>query len=82
MEHIVTAPPVGLAIEASLIEAGMSQRALAEVTGIPLVTLNRSINGHRPLNLDELARIADALGTSLSALVAASESRTTADLAS
>lgn len=50
-------------------EAGLSQRALADQTGIPLVTLNRGLRDERRLNLDQLDRIATALGRSVAALL-------------
>ena len=52
---------VGDAIKA----AGLSQRAVAERCGIPLVTLNRRLTGRTAFTVIEVAAIADALGTSL-----------------
>ncbi len=43
-------------------DAGVSVNELATKTGIPRTTLNRTLAGHRPATLDELARIAKALG--------------------
>lgn len=50
-------------------ESGVSRNALADKTGIPRPTLNRSLDGHRPLNTDEIDAIARALGVSLGDLV-------------
>jgi len=46
-------------------EAGISQRKLAEVTGIPLVTLGRRLNGGKSFEIRELAAIGEALDLSL-----------------
>lgn len=62
-------PPVAAAIRAAMQDAGLSQRALADQTGIPLVTLNRGLRDERRLNLDQLDRIATALGRSVAALL-------------
>ena len=43
--------------------AGMSLNQLADAAGIPASTLSRSTRGLRPFRIDELARIASALGT-------------------
>jgi len=40
----------------------MSQRDLAERTGIPLVTLNRRLTARTSFTVTELAAIAEALG--------------------
>ena len=41
---------------------GMSQNALARAAGMPPTLLHRAMNGERALQLDELERIASALG--------------------
>lgn len=48
---------------------GWSEKALAEVTGIPRVTLRRRLTGSSAFNVAELAAIADALGTNVSDLI-------------
>ena len=73
MEHTDAASQMGRTVEASMERVGLSQRSLAESTGIPLATLNRSINGHRSFKYDELARIAIVLKVRPSDLVAAAE---------
>lgn len=45
-------------------ERGMTQREVAEAAGIPLVSLNRKLTGHRPFTVIELAEVARAVGTS------------------
>lgn len=42
--------------------ASETRLGLSEKTGIPRPTLNRSLDGHRPFNTDELEAIAKALG--------------------
>lgn len=44
---------------------GVSQRDLAEATGIPLVTLNRALTKRRHMTSIELIRLCDALGVTL-----------------
>ncbi|BBF99583.1 MULTISPECIES: helix-turn-helix domain-containing protein [Pseudonocardia] len=48
--------------------AGLSQRRLATVTGLAQATLSRIIAGSRTPTVPELMAIAEATGTSLSAL--------------
>lgn len=47
---------------------GMTQRALAEVTGISQPTLNRILTGAREPKLNEVISIASALGVSVNDL--------------
>lgn len=47
---------------------GWSEKAMAEATGIPRVTLRRRLAG-AAFNVAELAAIAAALGTTVSALI-------------
>lgn len=57
---------VALEVEAARKAAGISQRALSETTGIPLVTLNRRLTGQgKPFTFAEVAAVAAALGTTL-----------------
>lgn len=44
---------------------GMSQTGLARATGIPATLVHRAMNRERDLTLDELERIAPALGVSV-----------------
>lgn len=64
---------VAAAINRACSDAKISQRELAEGAGIPLVTLNRGLNGHRVFNIDELARICVVLGKRPSDLIAETE---------
>lgn len=45
--------------------AKVSQRAMAEATGIPLVTLNRRLTGHAAFTVVEMAAIAEVLNLSI-----------------
>ena len=65
---------VAAQVSAAMRAAGVTQRSLAEATGIPQVTLSRSLNAHRALDTDELGRIASALGVRASDLLRAAES--------
>jgi transcriptional regulator with XRE-family HTH domain len=51
----------------AMVAEGWSEKAMAEATGIPRVTLRRRLAG-AAFNVAELAAIADALGTTVSAL--------------
>lgn len=59
---------VSNAIESARAAAGISQRALAEETGISQPTLNRIINGSRQAKMPELVLIAEALGCPINQL--------------
>lgn len=56
-------------VVAAMKDAGESRLGLAEKTGIARPTLNRSLDGHRPFNTDELGAIAKALDVPLETLV-------------
>ncbi len=45
--------------------AGVSQRAMSEATGIPLVTLNRRLTGRTAFTVTEMAAIAEVLHLSI-----------------
>ncbi len=53
------------AVAEAMGSAKVSQRAMAAATGIPLVTLNRRLNGHTAFTVVELAAIADVLNVSI-----------------
>ncbi|HMS77804.1 helix-turn-helix transcriptional regulator [Gordonia sp. (in: high G+C Gram-positive bacteria)] len=53
---------VSAAIESARTAAGLSQRALADRTGISQSTLNRILSGDRPAKMTEIIEIADAVG--------------------
>lgn len=54
-----------LAIRAAIEEARLSQRALADETGIPLVTLSRRLRGQSAFTVPEVAAIAKACSVSI-----------------
>lgn len=53
--------------------AGLSQRDMATVTGIPLVTLSRRLTGKSPFNVAELATVASVMDVSVVDLVLKAE---------
>lgn len=55
-------------IERARVAAGLSQRALAEATGISQPTLSRIIAGDRPAKMPELVAIAWATGHTVAQL--------------
>lgn len=59
---------VAQAVTEAMNAGGWSEKALAETTGIPRVTLRRRLAG-AAFNVAELAAIADALGTTVSELI-------------
>ena len=50
------------AVTKALREAGVSQRAASEQTGIPLTTLVRRLTGRSPFLITELAALAEVCG--------------------
>lgn len=56
--------------------AGMSELRLAEETGIPRSTLRNHLKRGRGYSIEEVIAVAQALGTTASALIAAAEART------
>jgi transcriptional regulator with XRE-family HTH domain len=59
---------VAVTVAAAMEAGGWSEKALAEATGIPRVTLRRRLAG-AAFNVAELAAIAEALGTTVTDLV-------------
>lgn len=59
---------VAAAVTAAMAAGNWSEKALAETTGIARVTLRRRLAGS-PFDVAELAAIATALGTTVSALL-------------
>lgn len=53
---------IALAIKKARIEAGMTQKALADFTGIGIKTIRNLEQGHNHVNLDRLTSILDFLG--------------------
>lgn len=56
------------AIESARTAAGLSQRALADKTGISQATLNRILSGDRPVKMPELILVSDAVGCTVAQL--------------
>ena len=63
---------VGARIRQAMEAAGLSQRSLADATGISQSTLSRTIEGQRTASVPELLRIAEATGLDLSWLAGGS----------
>jgi transcriptional regulator with XRE-family HTH domain len=64
----VTTTDVGVRIERARRAAGLSQRALADMTGISQPTLSRVISGQRTAKMPELMAIAWATGVTVAEL--------------
>jgi transcriptional regulator with XRE-family HTH domain len=64
----VTVADVGARIEQARVAAGLSQRALADVTGISQSTLSRVISGQRTAKVPELVTIGWATGATMAEL--------------
>lgn len=69
---------VASAIRAEMEKQHISQRRLAEQTGIPVVTLHRKLKGASPFTTTDIALIARELDTSMTAIIAAAEMRAAA----
>jgi transcriptional regulator with XRE-family HTH domain len=64
----VTKTDVGVRIERARAAAGLSQRALADVTGISQPTLSRVVSGQRVAKMPEIMAIAWATGATVAEL--------------
>lgn len=60
-------------VAAAIRTAGLTQRAVSERTGIPLVTLSRRLTGRTAFNMVELAAIAEVLDLSVVELAVRAE---------
>src|SRR5262249_42621897 len=67
----LTTADVGALVERARVAAGLSQRALADVTGISQSTLSRIISGDRVAKLPEVVAIAWATGHTVAQLTGA-----------
>jgi transcriptional regulator with XRE-family HTH domain len=67
----VTTTDVGTRIERARVAAGLSQRTLADMTGISQSTLSRVISGQRAAKVPELVVIAWATGVTVGELAGA-----------
>ena len=61
-------PHTGALIERAHLAAALSQRALADATGISQTTLSRIISGDRPAKMPEIVAIAWATGHTVAQL--------------
>ncbi len=61
-------PNVGVLVERARIVAGLSQRGLADATGISQPTLSRIISGDRTAKMPEIVLIAQATGHTVAQL--------------
>jgi len=64
----MTTTDVGVLIERARVAAGLSQRALADVTGVSQSTLSRIISGDRVAKMPEVVAIAWATGHTVAQL--------------
>lgn len=60
-----TAKEIAAAIKGRLREAGVSHAEAAGALGMERATLNRRLNGHRPLTTDDLLVLANLLDTTV-----------------
>lgn len=60
-------------IDRARADAKLSQRRLADLTGIPQTTISRIISGDRPVKMPEIVRIAQATGTTVAQLTDTSD---------
>ncbi len=59
---------IGVRVERARVAARLSQRALADMTGISQPTLSRVVSGQRPAKMPELVAIAWATGVTVAEL--------------
>jgi transcriptional regulator with XRE-family HTH domain len=64
----MTSPNIGRLIERARVAAGLSQRGLADSTGISQPTLSRIISGGRVAKMPEIVLIAQATGHTVAQL--------------
>lgn len=69
MNYSTSSQKAAASIRALLAERGDTIIGLSEVTGIPISTLNRRMNGLSPFTVDELEVIAGHLKVSTAALL-------------
>lgn len=68
-----TSTRISRVVTQMLEQAGVSQKAAAEATGIPRATLIRRLSGHSPFQTTELEAVAALLGVNVSDIVLAAE---------
>ena len=64
---------LGAAIRTARLERGLSQEALADAAGIDRSHMGKIERGERNVSVLNVARVSDALGLSIAALMAAAE---------
>ncbi|UWZ53853.1 helix-turn-helix transcriptional regulator [Dactylosporangium aurantiacum] len=69
---VMTSINVGALVEKARVAAGLSQRALADATGISQPTLSRIISGDRVAKLPEIVAISWATGCTVAQLTGVS----------
>ena len=69
--YIMDFEQVGANIQKELNLKGMTQQALAEALGISKQVMNKIIKGNKAINVNEIAKIAEILGTSIDELLTA-----------
>jgi transcriptional regulator with XRE-family HTH domain len=70
---LVQAVPIGVLIDRARLAAGLSQRVLADATGISQPTLSRIISGERVAKMPEIVVIAWATGHTVAQLTGSGE---------
>jgi transcriptional regulator with XRE-family HTH domain len=70
-----TSREISATVATALKAAGITQRAAAARTGIPVSTLRRRLNGSSPFLVCELYELTELLGTSCSVIVARADAR-------
>ena len=70
-----TSAALASVVSEALSAAGISQRAAAEQSAIPLTTLSRRLTGRSPFTTSELFVLASLAGTTVSQLAAEAERR-------
>jgi transcriptional regulator with XRE-family HTH domain len=69
----MTANEVGVLVERARVAAGLSQRGLAEASGVSQSTLSRIIAGERTAKMPEIVAIAQATGHTVAQLTGISD---------
>lgn len=68
-----TSTEVSETVKSAIKAAGLSQREVAERSGIPTTTLNRRLNTGSPFIYEELVAVARVIGRTVSDLIAEAE---------
>ena len=77
--YIMDFEQVGANIQKELNLKGMTQQALAETLGISKQVMNKIIKGNKAINVNEIAKIAEVLGTSTDELLMADSESVVSD---